>query len=140
MDDAQIWFRSSLFVIDPDEDSAGNPHRYGKALAAWLRSKLIEQGRAAEEAIEEDWGWCLPCAEQPFALWIGCGHAFDPRRLPATSEDIIWTCFAAAEAGWLKRWCNGISRQDMDAAAAELFAQVQRIIAAEPAHRLVESP
>jgi len=41
MKDLQVWFKSIRFRIEPGEDEATNPGRYGKQLAEWLRERLI---------------------------------------------------------------------------------------------------
>ena len=37
---ASLCFKSTLFQIEPGEDSETNPHRYGKQLARWLGDRL----------------------------------------------------------------------------------------------------
>jgi hypothetical protein len=45
----QLWFTSSKFAPIPGEEEKTNPGRFGQALAAWIREKLIAQGQAIPE-------------------------------------------------------------------------------------------
>lgn len=51
-----------------------NPDLWGKLLADFLREGLLSRGYEIPEAIPEDWGWLLRILNQPFSMWIGCGH------------------------------------------------------------------
>ncbi|MDW8224155.1 MAG: hypothetical protein RMJ82_14525 [Gemmatales bacterium] len=141
----QLWFKSTLFKVMPDEDADTNPGRYGKDLAYWLRGKLVAKGFVVEEIIPEDWGWCILCKPRPFRLWVGCGNTVahnDDNKVPlATSTDsepsIIWTCFVQAEASLLAR----IFRKfDTEAAVKELYDAIKSILENEPEIVLLPEP
>jgi hypothetical protein len=36
-----------------------NPRCFGEDFALWLRTRLVDQGLAVAEPIQEDWGWVL---------------------------------------------------------------------------------
>lgn len=91
----QHWVESSFFAIEPGEDAATNPGRYGRAMALWLAEKIRERGQVVEEVFGEDWGWCILLAKHPYRLWIGCGNRFD-----SESE---WGAFVEAEPSALQR-------------------------------------
>jgi len=135
------WFKSSKFEIEPGEEEEINPRRYGRQLAVWLKAQLEESGYSVESIINEDWGCCLMCARDPFMLWVGCGNATDMEAahddaLPK-KEDVVWHCFATAEVFFWKRLFRKI---DTASAVAKLQADLGRILAAEPAIKLVNEP
>lgn len=53
MSPKQLWLKSALFEIEPGEDEATNPGCYGKQLASWLHSKLVEKGYDAGGRLSE---------------------------------------------------------------------------------------
>lgn len=67
----QLWFRSTLFEIEPGEDEETNPLCFGRQLARWLRQALIAQGYFVEEPIPKDWGWCLAGRPTQAVLALG---------------------------------------------------------------------
>jgi hypothetical protein len=141
MDERQFWLKSSLFEIESGEDERTNPGCYGKQLATWLRSKLIEKGYNVEELIAEDWGWCVMCGREPFLLWVGCGsvleHGPQLDAPPLRGKDVTWSCFVAAEKPFLR---GLFKRMDTTAAVEKLYKQVEGILKAEPAITLVAEP
>jgi hypothetical protein len=141
MNDHQLWLKSSLFEIEPGEDEKTNPGCYGKQLATWLRSKLIEKGYKVEEVIAEDWGWCIMCMRDPFLLWVGCGCALDhepkPDDPPPSGKDVTWSCFVAAEKPLLR---GLFKRIDTASAVEKLYREVEGILKAEPSVSLTEEP
>jgi hypothetical protein len=51
-----LAYESSKFIPLPTEEEKTNPRRVGQALAAWVREKLMAQGREiSEEPITEGW-------------------------------------------------------------------------------------
>jgi hypothetical protein len=137
----QVWFKSTLFEIVPDEDANTNPGRYGKSLANWLREKLIAMGYSVENVIPEDWGWCVLCKRRPFRLWVGCGNVdFDRAPFetsPAGDRTITWTCFVQAEASLFGRVFFRIKTEE---AARELYEAVTSILTSEPGIIIVSEP
>jgi hypothetical protein len=95
----QFWFRSSLFEIEPGEDEETNPLRFGRQLARWLRERLVAEGRAVEEVVPEDWGWCLVVQRKPFLLWVGCVGVHDyaiskPGDQPPCGSEMVWAAMS----------------------------------------------
>jgi hypothetical protein len=69
-----VEFRSDSFPAFEDEDKLVNPGLWGKRLAYFLREGLQREGFQIREPFAEDWGWVVPVVNEPFRLWIGCGH------------------------------------------------------------------
>jgi len=102
-----FWFRSDLFDAEPGEDEQTNPRRYGKKPAEWLRSRFTALGYDVEAVIPEDWGWCVMCQRDPYALWIGCGNLVDYEYAregdpPPPKKLLLWNVFATAEVPFFK--------------------------------------
>lgn len=137
----QFWFKSTLFAIDPEEDQETNPRIYGKALAFWLKEKLIASGRDVVDVIPEDWGWCVLCSRKPIMLWIGCGNVHDGDLAdeddPPSAEAMTWTCFVEAEVPVIKKLFKKI---DPGEQVAALTGQLKSILDAEPAILMVDEP
>jgi hypothetical protein len=139
---AQLWFKSDLFAIEPGEDEETNPLCYGRQLANWLRTKLIEKGYTVEEVIPEDWGWCVMCARKPFMLWVGCVSVHDyektrPENPPPSGKDVTWSCMVTAEPPFL---AGLLKRIEVEPALSDLSKHVANILAAEPSIALVPEP
>lgn len=139
---AQLFFRSDRFEIEPGEDAETNPLCYGKQLAAWLRTRLIEKGYAVEDVIPEDWGWCVMCARKPFMLWVGCVsvHDYDktrPEDPVPKGADVTWSCMVTAETPF---FAGLFKRVDVEPALNQLATRVANILAAEPSITLVPEP
>jgi hypothetical protein len=138
----QVWFKASQFQISSGEDEETNPLCYGKALATWLRGKLIALGYAVEEVIPEDWGWCVMCQRKPFMLWVGCSNIHGyvqsrPEEPPPRGDEVVWSCIVVAEVPLLGRL---FKRPDTNAATSRLFAQVEQVLGSEPDVVFVEEP
>jgi len=69
-----VEFRSDRFPALEGEEELINPDLWGKQLADFLKKGLHTEGFETTEPIAEDWGWVLKVMDEPFALWIGCGH------------------------------------------------------------------
>jgi hypothetical protein len=115
---------------------------YGKQLAGWLRTKLIEKGYTVEDVIPEDWGWCVMCARKPFMLWAGCVSVHDhDRTRPGDpvpkGADVTWSCMVVAETAFL---AGLFKRVEVEPALNQLAAHVANILAAEPSIRIVREP
>lgn len=136
------WFKSSKFEIEPGEDAAINPRIYGRQLAVWLKACLEQRGYVVEDIIDEDWGRCLMCQRDPFMLWVGCGNVRDydktrPGDPPPSKEEVLWHCFATAEAPFWKRLVGNVKTEP---AVSRLNGMLGEILRAEPQVRLVEEP
>ena len=69
-----VEFRSNRFPAFDGEEEMINPDLWGKLLADFLREGLLLRGYDIPDALPEDWGWMLRISNQPFSMWIGCGH------------------------------------------------------------------
>jgi hypothetical protein len=67
-----IEFRSSKFPAREGEDQLINPGRFGRSLAEYLKTRLLDQGIETGELVAEDWGWVVPVKNEAFPLWVGC--------------------------------------------------------------------
>lgn len=66
-----IHIRSAKFPILPGEkEELVNDGMYGKSLAQYLQTKLVEKGYNAPFICCEDWGWWVELAGVPFAFGI----------------------------------------------------------------------
>jgi hypothetical protein len=135
-------FTSSLFDVEPGEDEEINPRLYGRQLALWLQKQLEQRGYTIDCIVAEDWGRCLMTADEPFALWVGCGSSGDyrtaqPGDLPPPKETILWTCFAEAE---LSLWQRFVKRLNTGPALVKLDQHLHDILSNEPNIQLEEMP
>ena len=148
----QLWFRSTRFAIEPGEEEATNPFRYGRQLATWIAAKFAEAGYAVGEATAEDWGWSVPIATRPFTLFIGCGNVHSPAFDDAAATDspgftpdgaaMTWTCFVGTDVRivslfFLRRLLGKVTTQPAVDAA---FATLGRVLRDDPAIELVDEP
>ena len=138
----QIWFRSTLFNIEPEEDGQTNRQCYGRQLAHWLAAALRDDGVAVAEVFPEDWGWCVMVKKSPFALWVGCGSVHDdetlhPVNLLPRGRDVIWTCFVAAEVSLLQKLFR---KPDTVLQISELLERLKRLLVAAPGTVLIDEP
>ena len=132
------WFKSDLFEIEPGEDEETNPGCYGRQLSHWLKDKFSKLGYEVEEVIPEDWGWCIMCSREPYALWIGCISITDddPEKLPEI-ENVVWNCFVTAEVPFLKRLFKKI---DTTQGVKKLSGELETTLNSEPGIQQVEEP
>ncbi len=127
----QVYFRSTLFRVEPGEEEEVNPGRYGRQLAYWLKDRFAGLGYRDPEVIAEDWGWCVMLQRDPFMLWIGCGNQdtddedFDPYKEP---ERIVWGCFVTGEVPFFQR----LFRKVDPVAVRKVEQQLADILAGEP--------
>lgn len=93
-----IHVRSSKFAVLPgEEEELVNEGTWGKALAEYLREKLVERGRDAPFACCEDWGWWVELRDVPFAFGV-CIYC-DPERT-AEPRDFFVTDGATGPRKW----------------------------------------
>lgn len=116
-----LAFESGAFAVEKGEDERTNPGIFGKALAAWLAAELRAAGRRTEEAIAEDFGWCIPVEAERCRLYVACASADD--------EPGRWRVFAFAERYLLSR-LHGKDRSDD--ALASLFESLETILRRSP--------
>jgi hypothetical protein len=126
-----LWFKSTLFEIEPGEDDEINPGIYGRQVSTWLRQQLDSRGYATEDIIHEDWGRCLMLQRSPFALWVGVSSEGE-------GDDLSWHCFAVTEGG-LKMRLFG-KKNEIEITREKLAASLREILESETAIRLVLAP
>ena len=132
MQSALLHFESAAFRIDPGEDGATNPGIFGRALAGWVRDRLRERGLPAGDVIAEDFGWCVPVALDPHAVYVAC--ASEEERAGSWA----WQLFVFAEGGLLQRLLGKDTRRE---AMDRVFAAVREALASSPdIHGLTEEP
>ena len=115
-----VTFTTPFFAVEPGEDAHTNPGIYGRALARWLAEALRARGLAVEDAIPEDWGWCITVKREPLALRVACANV--------DGSVTEWRVFAAAERGlrqWLRR--AGDATAEVRALQAHLAAIVPTV-------------
>jgi len=89
------FIKSEFFKVEPGEDAETNPGVYGREFSSWLAAELRKRGIAAEEAIPEDFGWCVVLQRKPSFLWVACGN-----REGSTSE---WGAYVVSEPSFFQR-------------------------------------
>jgi hypothetical protein len=118
----QLWFTTSKFEPIAGEDKETNPGRFGKALAIWVRQKLLARGKPiTEEIIPEDWGWVVMVQRKPFPLWIGCGNE--------DGSKTRWSLLVTAEPNIFQKI---LKRVDTAPAVSALETELEQIVRAEP--------
>jgi hypothetical protein len=71
-----------------------NPNIHGGKLAELLDRRFQSLGYSGG-IIEEDWGWMILLAKEPFKLWLGCA-SYD--------EDGEWLVFIEPSKPFIRRW------------------------------------
>jgi hypothetical protein len=97
-----IHIRSSKFPILPGErEELVNEGTYGKALAEYLRLKLLERGYQAPSVCCEDWGWWVELMGAPFAFGVCVYSGLDEDR-PKEDGPVNFACTDGASGS--KKW------------------------------------
>jgi hypothetical protein len=147
----QLWFKSDIFSVDPNEDEETNPFCYGKQLAAWIAERFRSAGYVPEPIIAEDWGWCVMLQRTPFALWIGCGNersefyaSVTPEEKPSfvpPADKLKWTCFVTTDVLiWTSFfWQRLFGRASTTEAVARVTDQLEQFLRAERGISLTEA-
>jgi hypothetical protein len=139
---SEFWFKSTRFQVEPGEDKATSPFRFGRQVAHWLQAELQAEGYPGAEVIAEDWGWCVMCQRKPFRLWIGCGNvevdtAEKSDDVLPDAGAIVWHLFVVSEPGLLQRLLNKAGTAD---ATARLSSVVERLLKGEASITTVAEP
>jgi hypothetical protein len=93
-----------------------NPGIHGGNLAEFLDRRFRALGYSGG-VIEEDWGWMIPLAKQPFKLWVGCA-SYD--------EDGEWLVFIEPSKPFVRRWFGKTdTRPEVEKVATQLEAIVR---------------
>ncbi|RYE43014.1 MAG: hypothetical protein EOP24_30390 [Hyphomicrobiales bacterium] len=141
-DKDQIWFRSTLFDIEPGEDEETNPECCGRQLAHRLAAALRDDGITVAEVFPEDWGWCVVVKKSPFALWVDCGSFYDHETQNTANPSMrgrgaVWTCMVGAEVSLLQKLFR---RPDTAPQISELLERLTRLLTAAPGIELIDQP
>jgi len=86
-----LEFRSPRFDGGPNSI---NPDIYGEKLARFLDEQFRSTGYSGG-IIEEDWGWMVNLASEPFSLWLGCASYESPHG---------WLVFIEPGKGFVRHW------------------------------------
>jgi len=116
-----LEFESSAFAVTPGEDEETNPGVYGKALARWLVEQLRAAGFSVGDVTAEDFGWCVPVASEPHALYVACAST--------GKRPDQWRVFAFAEGGVMARLLGKDKRAE---SLAALYTAVRRCLESAP--------
>ena len=116
-----LEFESSAFAVAPGEDEETNPGIYGKALPQWLAEQLRSAGFSAGDVIAEGFGWCVPVASEPHALYVACASTGE--------RPDQWRVFGFAEGGVIARLLGKDKRAE---SLATLYAAVRRSLESTP--------
>ena len=116
-----LEFKSDAFAVTPGEDEATNPGVFGKALAEWLEGELRVRGLATGAVIAEDFGWCIPVASKPHALYVACVSADD--------RPDAWRVFTFADGGLIGRVFGKDTREED---VARVYSAVKTVLVARP--------
>lgn len=111
-----LMFHSTRFAAEPGEDLLTNPGIVGRQLAEWLAVQLPKQGYATGgDVMPEDFGWCVPVADEHCALHVACANA----------EEGGWQTYVFAESSLMFRLLDHDPRP---AAVSALFNAVRAIL------------
>jgi hypothetical protein len=126
-----IHLRSAKFPIQPGEDAElVNPNTYGKALAEYLQTRLIERGYRVPFVCCEDWGWWVELKGQPFTLGLLVrGFAMEDRSL-----DLCVQVSAEPERRWSWTRFRFIDRAPT---VEQLNRDLKEIVESDPAIRVL---
>ena len=103
-----LEFRSQQLAGGPNSI---NPSIHGGTLAEFLDRRFRELGYSGG-VIEEDWGWMIPLANEPFKLWLGCA-SYD--------EDGEWLVFIEPSKPFIRRlFSKTDTRPQVEKVATEL--------------------
>lgn len=144
-----IAFTSDLFAVDPREDEASNPFRYGRELAHWLRERFLALGYEAEEAEPDSCYWEVTLSREWGYLAIACVNEWgelmetvspqDKDRFVPDGGALVWQAGVIAEtpswslnSGWRK-----VEKAKQQDAAQKAHADLLAILQAEPRIRIL---
>jgi len=141
-----IWFRSKMLEMDPEEDEETNLLICSEQLILWLKEKLKLLDYPMEVAIPEGWGWSVICTRDPYKLWIGCLNAeewededwedveFEENYTPLKIEEIVWRCYIDAKAPLLSK------KHDVAIGIKKMASELKTILESEPLIQIEEDP
>ena len=116
-----VEFRSNNFPPEEGEEELVNFHLWGKRLADFLRTGLEAHGYQGAEPFAEDWGWVVEILNQPFRLWIGCGHQY--------GDEDSYLCFIQPDRPLVRKFLRKIDTRDR---VAQLQQILDKILSDEP--------
>jgi hypothetical protein len=108
-----LEFRSGDLLDEQNED--GEPR--GAKVARLLADHLPAHGFETARVHAEDWGWRIQLANEPFPLWVGCGHyeEYPDGHL----------CFIEPSKTYVRRWLKRIPTMDT---VERLATAMERIV------------
>jgi hypothetical protein len=135
------WFTSTRFSVEVGEEEETNPRMYGRQLARWLGEKFASLGYPVEEAIAEDWGWCVMCQREPYELRVGCVNLRDyacaqEGDRPPPQDMLLWNAVPMAERPFFRYLFR--RKPSMTEGLSRLGSQLHSILEAEASIQLVD--
>jgi hypothetical protein len=115
-------FKSSVFEVEPFEDTGNTPGVYGKALAHWLRKQLKARNYKMAEDVVAQGGWEVRVLDVPYPLWVECANL----HRQSTTE---WCVFVNATPGFFQRT---FGKSGVRLATTALELEVEEILSSEP--------
>lgn len=136
-----IWFKSSHFEAEPDEEEFTNPRMYGRQVAIWLHREFSELGYEVEDVFGEDWGWCIMCQRDPYRLWIGCVNLRDyeyaqPGDPPPAPDRLLWNVIPMAEVPFFRYLLK--TKPDTKPGLDKIDAELRQILLSDSRVEIVE--
>ncbi len=122
-----LFFTSSMFPMEPGEDSATNPGMFGKSLALWLGQQFVSPTFSVDDIVPEDFGWCVFIPGHPHTLFIAC--------VSTNPDNREWGVFVAATGGWLSRL---LGKSKHEESVATTYAAVRQAIESLPDARILD--
>jgi hypothetical protein len=92
-----------------------NSDIFGANLAKFLDERFRGAGYSGG-IIEEDWGWMIPLANEPFKLWLGSA-SYD--------QDGQWLVFIEPSKPYVRKW---FSKTDTRAAVETVATQLEKFL------------
>jgi hypothetical protein len=108
-----LEFRSGDLLDEQNEDGEPRGAKVARLLADHLPAHVFETARVHAE----DWGWRIQLANEPFPLWVGCGHyeEYPDGHL----------CFIEPSKPYVRRWLKRIPTMDT---VERLATAMERIV------------
>ena len=125
----KIDFVSSNFHAETGEENLTHPGVYGKALAAWMATKLGERGQTCGTPSPEEWGWRIPVTEHGTTAYVACSNVFDSPNM--------YTVFVFADTGVVAKLAG---RAGSKASVDSLYGVVKDILQIEYRLLIISEP
>ena len=112
----RVEFRSAKFPPYDGEQEQINPGLWGKRLAEYFKEKLAAKTIQTGEINFEDWGCVLPVTNEPFDLWIGCGHRY--------GDEDEFLCFIEPRKPFVRKLLKKIDTREQVSRLAEAIGEI----------------